>query len=279
MSFRVEKHIYYKKLGSACEFKQAQLIFDKAKKEFAHTYHRDKNAAFHFLASDPLISVALAFLQSKFDSVQMACRAYFYHSQKDIEKDDILKSAFVAYRGIGEDVTNCTKGNTTIPVRCSRCGLKDEDCTYLPKFKLRGRRTHLPLFSIWGMYNIFCREKFINAYKEVGLSGMSFERVDDSFFSYVPACEREDVWRVKFNVHHWGGGAKACPECGRHPTFDEADFWDADENYRYDFQLLKCRNSFARVYSLDAWKFLQEFSPFETDPEFCFCVIRPKAKT
>ena len=69
------------------------------------------------------------------------------------------------------------------------------------------------------------------------------------------------------------------PIFGRHPTFDEADFWDADEDYKFDFQLLKCRNSFARVYSLAAWKFLQEFSPFETDLEFCFCVIRPKAKT
>lgn len=288
MSFKVTIDVFFRKRSqfnmeetyvvTDGQFKHAEMIYQEAQRDFAKKYHLEEENAFRFLPDDCLIPIALEFLQAKFNSAHINYSSYCYCGQEAIKKEDILNSEFVAYRVLGEDLTNCTKGNTTIPVICSRCGLKDEDCTYLPKFKLRGRRTHLSLFSIWGIYNIFCRVKFINAYKDSGLSGLSFERIDDSFFSYVPASEREDVWRVKFNVHQWGGGVKACPECGRHPTFDEADFWDAEEDYKFDFQLLKCRNSFARVYSLNAWKFLQEFSPFETDPEFCFCVIRPKAK-
>lgn len=132
------------------------------------------------------------------------------------------------------DITNAEITHHTDSImECPNCGNRYQNPRFVPAIRPKKLPSRPILMTFYGPHKIFCRPKFIELYKQSGLTGISFIEWDEKDKKGLPLS------LIHVEPHKWQDRAGVCSTCEmKTNATNSIGLFNMREHFKYDLQYI-----------------------------------------
>ncbi len=195
---------------------------------------------------------------------------------KEMVRPDVCKVSkydsrhYICYRFANIVANAEITHHTDSEVVCQACGNYHQDQDFIPKINLAKLQSKPILMDFYGTLKVFCRPRFIENYKQSGLTGLSFADWGISDKKGLPLAQ------VRPQKHIWQDRTGVCDECEMKTNITSIlGVFNTHEIFKYDFQYVSVndREGEGFILSKRALEFCAKFTRDSVDDYLTYPVI------
>lgn len=153
------------------------------------------------------------------------------------------------------EITHHTDSIITCPI----CGNQYQDPRFVPALRAARLPARPKLMTFYGFHKLFCRPKFIDLYKNSGLTGLTFVDWGETDKHKVPLS------LIYVKQHKWQDRTGVCDKCEmKTNATSRCGLFNVHEKFQYDIQYLSTFDEGGEIFVLSraAMKFFEKYSGY-----------------